>query len=175
MSFFQTLIKTTVQKLGFLKSPNFRAIQIVVIFTKPDQRIIQITNFDQESNVLSYSNILCEIRGQISYLVIRKSVLLKTVLIGILPRSGVFKNAIICTIPLTVFEKKMTDSNYSNLRRIQCLLSTIQLAMQVILLGSPRENSKLLSCLESNRLISMIKWLWRRQMHLKAAVIEGDD
>lgn len=47
--------------MGFLKIPYPREIQIEVIFTKSAFRIIQITKFDQKSDVLPDSDILCEI------------------------------------------------------------------------------------------------------------------
>lgn len=54
--------------MAFLKSPNLGTIQMGVIFTRADFRIIKITDFDHNSNSQSDSDIWFETWREISYL-----------------------------------------------------------------------------------------------------------
>lgn len=61
--FFHTLVERAMQTIGFLENPNLvvSAIQIELVSTRSDFRVIQITDFDQ-SDVLTDSDIRCNIR-----------------------------------------------------------------------------------------------------------------
>lgn len=60
-SFFQTLDERIVQTTAFLKSLDIGTIQVGMIFTRSDFRIIQIIDINQRCDVLSDSDIRCGI------------------------------------------------------------------------------------------------------------------
>lgn len=55
--FFTSTLKRMLKLMAFLKSPNLGTIQMGVIFTRADFRIIKITDFDHNSNSQSDSDI----------------------------------------------------------------------------------------------------------------------
>lgn len=153
-SFFHTPDKWVI-RIVLLKSPDIGLAQLGVIFTGSDFSRIHTTDFDLVRNPMPYRNKKSDVQLDEKWVVwiIQSSFLIKIILIWVIPRFGLFKNAIIRMIRLCSVRKNdgselfksASDATYSRERQLQ-------------IGGSYTYLTALISCVSRCKIISYTLW-----------------